>query len=316
MENHKGHNVEKGTFHGIKTNAKILKITGWLTGVYFVIELFLGFYSGSVAVISDAFHTFSAVGGILIAFIANRISSIEANENATYGFSRSEIIGALLNGVFLLFMAIYVIYMGFNRLGIEYELPTGIMLIAAVGGLITEIISFKLVYNQQKTNINMKGAFWHILQTFIGSILIIIAAVVIKFTGYTPIDPILGMSFGVVLLWASYSIIKDTLNIFMQTVPKNIEIGKIKSDILQIDGVIGVRHIHAWVLTSNKNIFTAHIQIKNHKNSEIILKEVDKILKDKYKFYFSTVQLEEKHIKSEADDIDVKILRKHGKSHS
>jgi cobalt-zinc-cadmium efflux system protein len=212
---------------------------------------------------------------------------------------------ALLNWVFLLFMAIYVIYMWYNRLGMEVELPTGIMFIAAIWGLITEIISFKLIYKQQKNNINMKGAFWHIMQTFIWSILIVIAAVVIKLTGYTPIDAILGTGFGIVLLWASYSIIKDALDVFMQTVPKNIEIWKIRSDLLLINNIIWVRHIHAWVLTSNKNIFTAHVQIKDHSNAEIILNEVEKLLKGKYKFYFSTVQLEEKHIESEVDEIDV-----------
>ncbi len=305
MNKHKEHSTTGGSFHGVKTNSRILKITGWLTGVYFIIELGLGFYSGSVAVISDAFHTFSAVGGILIAFVANRISSREANENATYGFKRSEIMGALLNGVFLFFMALYVIYMGYSRLGMEFELPTGIMLVAAIGGLITEIISFKLIYKQQKNNINMKGAFWHILQTFVGSILIIIAAVVIMLTGYTPIDPILGMAFGVVLLWASYKIIKDSLNIFMQTVPKDIKIEKIKSDLLSISGVKGIRHIHAWVLTSNKNIFSVHLQIEDHKNGEKILREAEKMLKEKYGFYFSTLQLEENHTKSEADEIDV-----------
>lgn len=305
MENHSNHSSEGASFHGIKANARILKITGWLTGVYFIIELFLGFYSGSVAVLSDAFHTFSAVGGILIAFIANKISSREANQTASYGFKRAEILGALLNGIFLLLMALYVLYMGYNRLWMKFELPTGIMLLAAIGGLITELISFKLIYAQQKTNINMKGAFWHIMQTFVGSILIIIAALVIKLTGYTPIDPIMGMTFGLVLLWAAYKVIKDALNIFMQTVPQNIELEKIKSSLLAINGIEGVRHMHAWVLTSNKNIFTAHLQIKNHKNGEATLKEAEEMLKEKYGFYFSTLQLEESHTNSEADEIDI-----------
>ncbi|MGE3278298.1 MAG: cation diffusion facilitator family transporter [Candidatus Altimarinota bacterium] len=305
MNNHQEHQDTGSSFHGVKANARILKITGWLTGVYFLIELALGFYSGSVAVVSDAFHTFSAVGGILIAFVANRISSREANQYATYGFKRAEIMGALLNGVFLLFMALYVLYMGYMKLGMEYDLPTGIMLVAATGGLITEIISFKLIYEQQKSNINMKGAFWHIMQTFIGSILIIVATVVIWLTDYNPIDAILGMSFGVVLLWASYKVIKDALNIFMQTVPKEVDIEKVKSDLLSIHGITGIRHIHAWVLTSNKNIFSSHLQIKNHNNGEKILKEAEKMLKDTYGFYFTTLQLEEKHTESAADEIDI-----------
>ncbi len=296
-----------GSFHGVETNARILKITGWLTGVYFLIELGLGFYSGSVAVISDAFHTFSAVGGILIAFVANRISSKEPNVNATYGFRRAEIVGALLNGVFLLLMAAYVLYMGYMRLGADVELPTGIMLIAALGGLVTEFIAFKLIYQEQKTNMNMKGAFWHIMQTFVGSILILIAAAVIALTGYTPIDAILGMAFGLVLLWASYKIIADAFNIFMQTVPKEVDIKKIKADLLAIAGVAGVRHLHAWVLTSDKNIFSAHLEIDNHENGQKILETAQQLLREKYQFYFSTLQLETSHATSAADVIDVSI---------
>ncbi len=307
MENHIKHSNTKGNIHGMKVNAKILKVTGWLTGVYFIIELGLWFYSGSISVISDAFHTFSAVGGILIAFIANRISGKQANKEFTYWFKRAEIIGALLNGVFLFFMALYVLYMGYKRLGMTFELPTWIMLLAAIWWLITEIIAFKLIYKQQKNNINMRGAFWHIMQTFIGSILIIIAAIVIRLTGYTPIDAILGMLFGIVLLWASYKIIKESFDIFMQNTPKNINIKNIKDDLLAIEGVVWVKHIHAWVLTSDKNIFSAHIQIHSYNSGEKILKIAEKILKEKYSFYFSTLQLEENPINLNADEINVNL---------
>ena len=303
MKTEKTHNEHStGSFHGMDADAKVLKITGWLTGVYFVIELILGFYSGSVAVISDAFHTFSAVGGILIAFIANKIAKRKATKEATFGFKRAEIIGALLNGVFLFAMALYVMYMGYMRLGKSFELPTGIMLLAALGGLITEVISFKLIYSKQKGNLNMQGAFWHIMQTFVGSILIIIAALVIKFTGYTDIDPILGMVFGVVLLWASYKMIKDVLDILMQTVPKEIDIDAIKKSLQQIDDVKSIKHPHAWTLTSNKNIFSAHLQVADIQKSDTILKEATTLLKEKFKFYFSTIQIETEHQHSPADN--------------
>ncbi len=312
---HQGHGQTKanaakggdhsGSFHGIKADARILTITGWLTGIYFLIELALGFYSQSVAVISDAFHTFSAVGGILIAFIANKVSARAANDKATFGFKRAEITGALLNGVFLLLMAFYVMYMGYNRLGKEFELPTGIMLLAALGGLITEFISFKLIYQSQKNNINMQGAFWHIMQTFVGSILIIIAAVVIYFTGYSDIDAILGMAFGLVLFWASYKIIKDAMDIFMQVVPKDVDIAAVKKALNDIPGVKSVRHVHAWVLTSNQNIFTAHIQIETFDKAEEILRRAEDLLKQEFKFYFSTLQLERNHRDMGAEDLDI-----------
>ena len=148
--------------HGMPTSdARALKITGWLTGIYFIVELAIGYWSGSVAVISDAFHTFSAVGGVLIALVAGYYSTRPASQYATFGLIRSEIVGALLNGLFLLLMALYVFWMGYQRLQAPIEVPTGPMLWAAAGGLVTEIIALWLLFGKQKDNLNMKGAFWH-----------------------------------------------------------------------------------------------------------------------------------------------------------
>jgi cobalt-zinc-cadmium efflux system protein len=295
-------------FHGMNADAKALKITGWLTGVYFVIELFLGFYSGSVAVISDAFHTFSAVGGVLIALVANKIAMRPPGKNYTFGLMRAEIVGALLNGVFLILMAFYVLWMGYTRLDKSIELPTNIMFISAIGGLITEFISIGVLWKSQKNNLNMKGAFWHVLQTFVGSIIIIIAAVVIKLTGWYPIDPILGMVFGVVLFAASINIIKDSFKVLLDSTPKDIYVDDISTDLNNIESVENVHHIHAWTLTSGKNIFMAHIKINNKRSHEYVLDKATQLLKQKYLIYFSTLQVEN-HCDEDpqSDFIDYKV---------
>lgn len=279
-------------FHGMEADASALKITGWLTGIYFLIELGLGIYSGSVAVISDAFHTFSAVGGVLIALIANRIAARPSHRHHTFGLMRAEIVGALLNGMFLLLMAIYILWMGYNRLQNSIELPTGIMFLSAAGGLITEAISMWVMRKNLKDNLNMKGAYWHVLQTFVGSIIIIIAAVVIKLTGWYPIDPILGMLFGLVLFWASWGIIRDSFDILLEATPKDIDVDEVKAALQNIKGVSDVHHIHAWTLTSGKNLFMAHIMIESTEDHEIILDKAYRLLQSRFGFYFSTVQVE------------------------
>lgn len=293
-----------GHTHALAANS--LSITGWLTGVYFFIELALGFYSGSISVISDAFHTFSAVGGVLLAIIASKIALKPSDKFKSFGLLRAEIVGALLNGFFLLIMAIFVFYMGWMRLNEPIEIATLPMFIAAIGGLITEIISIKLLYAEQKDNLNVRGAFWHVLQTFVGSVIIIVAAVVIKFTGFLAIDPILGMLFGLVLFYASWSIIRDAFQILLEYAPQEIDLKEIQKDITEIEGIENVHHIHAWVLTSGKNIFSSHIKIKENTDPEIILKKVNKILQDKYSFYFSTLQVEKQcEYIDMAKDIDI-----------
>jgi cobalt-zinc-cadmium efflux system protein len=187
---------------------RALKISVWLTGVYFLIELGIGFYSGSIAVISDAFHTFPAVGGVVLAFVAARIALRPATLDRSFFNYRAEIIGALLNGL-LAVMAILVLVMGAMRLRHPIEIPTTPMLIAAAGGLVTELISLRLLYGGQKGDLNLRGAFlahhadlrWQSPHHRRGSG---------DLFHRLSIDPLLGMAFGVVLLLASWGIIRDS----------------------------------------------------------------------------------------------------------
>lgn len=275
-----------------RENTRALKIAGWLTGVYFFIELGVGFWTGSISVISDAFHTFSAVGGVLIAVVAGYYAKRTATQFQTYGLMRAEIVGALLNGVFLFAMAILVMWMGAMRLQNPIELETGPMLLIAIGGLITEVISIRLMWRGQKENLNMRGAFWHILQTFVGSIIIIISALVIQFTGFLAIDPLLGMAFGLVLFWAAWKIIKDALHILLEGVPKDLDIETIQKAIIEVSGVKNIHHIHAWALTSGKNVMSAHVKIADEKDTSQIQKDIYTILSEEFGIYFSTIQLE------------------------
>jgi len=294
------------------SNSRALIISGWLTGIYFVIELGIGLYTGSVAVISDAFHTFSAVGGVVLAFVAARIAARPADKTRTFGSVRAEIIGALLNGAFLLVMAIIVIVMGSMRLQNPLDLPTTPMLWAAAGGLFTEVISLWLLYSKQKDDLNMKGAFWHVMQTFVGSILIIITALVIKYTGFLLIDPILGIAFGFVLLYASWGIMKEAVFILMEGAPQDIDLDDVMARLQELPGVTGVHHVHAWTLTSNRHVFSAHLLVEKPKSNEKLLKQAHGLLRKDFNFYFSTVQIETSCTDEDpAHDLDI-TAHQHG----
>lgn len=299
--------------HGMPTgDARALIITGWLTGIYFIVELAIGYWSGSVAVISDAFHTFSAVGGVLIALVAGYYSTRPASQYATFGLIRSEIIGALFNGLFLLLMALYVFWMGYQRLRAPIEVLTGPMLWAAAGGLVTEFIALWLLFGKQKDNLNMKGAIWHVIQTLVGSIIIIVAALVIKFTGFYQIDPILGMLFGVVLFWASWGIIREATDILLQSVPEDFDLIKMVDAIENLESVDDVHHSHVWALTTGKNIVSTHVRINETVDQQEVLKKIHHILKDEFSVYFSTIQIETECPEgNEASDIDISLHAAH-----
>jgi len=289
-----------------KENIRALQIIGWLTGIYFVIELSVGLWTGSVAVISDAFHTFSAVGGVLIALVAGYFAARSATRFQTFGLIRAEIVGALINGLFLLGMAVFVFVMGYMRLKSPVELATLPMLLVAFGGIIIELISLRLLYQGQKTSLNLKGAYWHIIQTFVGSLIIIVAALVIRFTGFLAIDPLLGMAFGLVLFWASWGIIRESLHILLDNVPKDLDLNKVRKAIEKIPNVRNVHHLHAWSLTSGKNILSAHVLVTNFAEGERTQSNIQQLLRQNFNIYFSTIQIETTTCSEnkEAEEID------------
>ena len=291
------------------SDRQALILSGLLTGVYFVVELGVGLWSGSVAVLSDAAHTFSAVGGVLIALIAQRLSERPATRAFTFGWGRAEIVGALFNGVFLVVMAVYVFWMGAMRLMEPIALPTTVMLWVAAGGIVTELIAFWLLYERQKSNLNIKGAFWHILQTFVGSLIIIVSALVIRFTGFLQIDPLLGMAFGLVLFWASWSILRSSLRILLQSTPEDLDLRAAIGDLRSIEGVRDVHHVHAWTLTSGRNLFFGHIRVEDFAaDGERVLHEASDRLKERFQVSLSTLQIEEECLASEADAADLDIM--------
>lgn len=268
----------------------------------------MGVWSGSVAVISDAFHTFSAVGGVLIALAAQRLSRRPATARETFGWSRAEILGALFNGLFLVIMAGYVFWMGAMRLSDPVELPTSVMLWVAAGGIATEVVAFWLMYERQKSNLNMRGAFWHILQTFVGSLIIIVSALVIRFTGFLAIDPLLGMAFGLVLLWASWAILRSALRVLLQATPEGFDLDGAVKTLGGIEGVEDLHHVHAWSLTTGRNVFSAHLRVPDAAATGRVLQEATDTLRTRFEVYFSTLQVEQECL-SEPHAADIDITR-------
>lgn len=296
--------MEHGHGAHLPSGGRALTISAWLTGIYFLVELAIGIWTGSIAVISDAFHTFSAVGGVLVAIVAARVARRPADSDRTFGWSRAEIIGAAVNGGFLLAMALVVIVMAAMRLSAPIHLPTGPLLLAAAGGLVTEFISLGLILKAGDRDLNTRGAIWHIVQTFVGSLLIIVTALVIRYTGFLLIDPILGMAFGFVLVWASWGILKEAVHVLMEGTPDSVALTEVVAALEELDGVRDVHHVHAWTLTSGKHVFSAHLRTDSDPGD--LLEAAHDLLRERFGFYFSTLQLEDRCLdESGAEDIDL-----------
>ena len=214
-------------------------------------------------------------------------------------------------------MAIIVLVMGAMRLQNPIDLPTTPMLLAAAGGLITEVISLRLLYAGQKDDLNMQGAFWHILQTFVGSLLIVVTALVIEFTGFLAIDPILGMAFGLVLVYASWGIMRDATKILMEGAPEDIDLKDVVERLEALPSVSDVHHVHAWTLTSNSHVFSAHLRAALGHDAAEILRTAHQVLRDEFGFHLATLQIETRCLDEDhaldLDFLSTQVLRhRHG----
>uniref|UniRef100_UPI0025CCF6D8 cation diffusion facilitator family transporter n=1 Tax=Sediminimonas sp. TaxID=2823379 RepID=UPI0025CCF6D8 len=186
------------------------------------------------------------------------------------------------------------------------DLPTGPMLWAAAGGLVTEVISLGLIWKQSQSDLNVRGALWHIIQTFVGSLLIIVTALVIKFTGFLLIDPILGMAFGFVLIWASWGILRDSMHLLMEGTPTDVSLGDVTRALEALDGVADVHHVHAWALTSGKYVFSGHLRVQDDQDPQEVLKAAHSMLGERFGFFFVTLQVEDRCLdESGAETIDI-----------
>ena len=190
-------------------------------------------------------------------------------------------------------MAVVVIVIGAMRLVNPIHLPTGPMLWVAAGGILTEVISLAMLYRQQGSDLNVRGAYWHVLQTFVGSLIIIVAALVIEFTGFLAIDPLLGIAFGFVLLWASWGIMSEATHLLMDGTPGDIDLPQVAGQISRLKGVQDVHHVHGWALTSGRYVFSAHIRVQDDAtDTHALLEQAHGLLRDKFGFFFSTLQVE------------------------
>lgn len=282
------------------TNIRALRISAVLIFIYFFFEIAIALYTGSLALLADAGHELSTFAAISISLLAVRLAARKPTEEKTYGFLRVETIAAFFNGLLLLAMAVFILIRGFIRLFDPVEIPSLPMYVMAIGGIGLEIASLFIMYRGQKESLNIRGSFWHVINAFLGSIAVIIAALFISFGKIYVADSWAGIIFAFILIYGAYGILRDSFNILVDVTPKGIDLPSIESDLLAITGVIGSHHFHARTVTSGVTVFTGHLVINDFGKAEEILKQAKDILDRKYKFSLSTVQLEKKDL-AEAD---------------
>ncbi len=294
---HRGHRMGSDHTHASAVSAagrhrRPLIIAFILTAGYMIVEFVVGFAVNSLALISDAAHMGTDVLGLGMALTAITLAARPATTQRTYGFYRLEVLAALFNGLLLFGVAGYVLVEAIKRFSNPPDVPGLPLLLVASIGLVINLISFRLLMAGAKESINLRGAYLEVLGDLLGSVGVIVAAIVIWTTGWQYADPIIGVGIGLFILPRTWKLTRQALRILMEVAPPHLDMALIRSDILALPGVAEVHDLHIWTITSGMESASGHVALDPGSNYEVVLQDVLTLLRERYDISHATIQCE------------------------
>jgi len=274
------------------TETQRLKWALIISAVYFFAELTAGFLTNSLALLSDAGHMLSDIGALALSLFAFRVAKRPATHHSTYGYHRVEILAALFNGLTLWLIVGVIFTSAYYRLANPPAVESFGMIVVAVLGLLVNIAAAAILHSGHQHNLNMRGAFLHVMSDAIGSVGAIAAGAIMLATGWYLADPLISMFIGALILYSSWSLIKDSLSVLMQSVPKGIRLDEVRQTIEAVDGVHKVHDLHVWAVTSDIYTLSAHAVVENGGDFHEVLNGIEDTLKVRFNIEHTTIQLE------------------------
>ena len=283
---HTGHN------HGAGASTSRLAIALGLTTTFLIAELIGAYVFGSLALLSDAAHMFTDAAALAIALAAVKIGQRPPDDKRTFGYRRFEILAAAFNAILLFAVAGYVLYEGIARFFDPKPVESVGMLIVAALGLIVNLIAMRVLSSGVEDSLNMKGAYLEVWADMLGSLGVIAAAIAIYFTGYDWIDPVVAIAIGLWVLPRTWILLRDTLHILLQGVPRGFDLKAIRAAIIEQDGVANVHDLHLWSVAGDDASLTAHLVLANGDDAEITRRRVTRMLAERFAIHHVTLQTE------------------------
>jgi cobalt-zinc-cadmium efflux system protein len=273
-------------------NERTLWIALGLTSTFLIAEVIAGLLLNSLALLADAAHMFTDAAALGISLAAVRVAQRPADARRTYGYHRFEILAAAFNALLLFGVAIYILVEAWQRFRSPAEVqPTG-MLVVAVLGLLINLVSMRLLSGGKDSSLNLKGAYLEVWSDMLGSLGVIVAAVVIRTTGWAWVDTVVAVAIGLWVLPRTWTLLKESLNVLLEGVPEGIDIDEVSAAVLAVPGVTGIHDLHVWALTSGKNSLTAHVVQAASSESEALRAGIRDLLAERFKVFHTTLQLE------------------------
>lgn len=271
-----GHNHNHNHTHG--ANKKVLLLSFIIITGYMIVEAIGGLLTNSLALLSDAGHMLSDSIALAIALFAFKLSEKAASPRKTYGYKRFEILAAVLNGVTLVGIALYIFYEAIGRFINPPDVATtGMLIISAIGLAVNIVVAWMMLRGADtKDNLNMRGAFLHVISDMLGSVGAIIAALLILFFGWGWADPLASVIVAVLVLRSGYYVTKTAIHILMEGTPQNVDVEEVIQIISQTKGIQSIHDLHIWTITSGLNALSCHAVVE----SDWTIAESEQMLKD------------------------------------
>jgi len=261
--------------------------------LFFVAQVIVAIATGSLALLSDAGHMLTDALGLGLALAAIVVAARSRHERSrTYGLYRLEVLAALVNAILLVGVAIYVLVEALNRIGDNPDVPGGPVLVMGCVGLVVNLVVLLMLREGSRESMNVRGAYLEVFADSLGSLGVIVAAVVLIAFNWDPIDAIIGVAIGVFMVPRALRLAWDALRVLAQVAPARVDVDALRADLAAIDGVVDVHDLHVWTLTSAMDVATAHVMVRNETDQHSVLDQARMLLRDEYGIDHATFQVE------------------------
>lgn len=279
--------------HASATGRK-LQLSLWLTVAFIFVEFAAGIKAQSLALLSDAGHNFTDSLALGLAWFAFYLQSKPPTDRKTFGYLRAGVLAGFVNAMTLVVLAIFIFYESYERFLAPRQVEEEIMIAVAAAGLVVNVAVMWALHADSRHDLNIRGAFMHMLGDALSSVGIIIGAVAIVYTGYAWIDPLLSVLIAVLILWSGWGIIREAVNILLEGLPRGITREDVCGAITGVEGVIDVHDLHIWSLSSSSHALSCHTVIDDLplSASDAILRRINEVLQHRFHIDHTTIQFE------------------------
>jgi cobalt-zinc-cadmium efflux system protein len=270
----------------------LLVTTLALTAAFLVVEVVAALWTGSLALLADAGHMFTDVGGLGLALFASWVASRPPTPAKTYGYYRAEILAAVVNALVLFVVAGGILVEAYQRVRTPAEVLGGPMLAVACVGLVVNGVCAWLLHHDAAASLNVRAAYLEVLSDAVSSVAVIVAAVVVLTTGWTVADPLASGAIALFIVPRTWRLLRQAVNILLEGTPAHLELGEIEEAITSVSGVRRVHDLHVWTLTSGREAMSAHVVVDDVRESDRLLEELHALLHSRFGIDHTTIQLE------------------------